>query len=75
MLPPWAAERERLANLRVVAAREPQVKRLLEYMSLRAEGWRLTAAGLRANDKSLVEQGNAKQVAALKLMQAARERP
>jgi membrane associated rhomboid family serine protease len=71
MLPPWKAERERLANLRVVASQEPQVNRILEYMSLRADGWRLMAAGLRANDKSLIEQGNAKQVAAMTLMQAA----
>jgi rhomboid protease GluP len=69
MLPPWAAERERLATLRVVSSQEPQVKRFLEYMSLREEGWKLTAAGLRANDKSLIEQGNAKQLAAKKLIE------
>jgi hypothetical protein len=76
MLPPWAAEREQLANLQVVTEQEPQAKRLLEYMSLRAEGWRLMAAGLRANDKSLVERGNAKQLAAKKLIEgSARGRP
>ena len=75
MLAPWTAQRERLANLQVVASQEPQVKRLLEYMSLREEGWTLMAAGLRAKDKSLVEQGNAKQLAARKLIEApARER-
>jgi rhomboid protease GluP len=68
--PPLAAERERLGNLRVVASQEPQVKRLVEYMSLRAEGWRLVAAGIRANDKSLLDQGSAKQLAARKLMEA-----
>lgn len=69
MLPPWTAQREHLANLQVVASQEPQVKRLLEYMSLREEGWKLMAAGFRAKDKGLVEQGNAKQLAARKLME------
>jgi rhomboid protease GluP len=69
MLPPWTAQRERLATLQVVASQEPQVKRLLEYMSLREEGWKLMAAGFRAKDKRLVEQGNAKQLAARKLIE------
>jgi len=69
MLPPWTAQRERLATLQVVASQEPQVKRLLEYMSLREEGWKLMAAGFRAKDKRLVEQGNAKQLAAKTLIE------
>jgi rhomboid protease GluP len=75
MLPPWTAQRERLANLQVVASQEPQVKRLLEYMSLREEGWKLMAAGLRAYDKRLVEQGNAKQLAARKLIEGPARKP
>jgi hypothetical protein len=70
MLPPWAAERERLAGLRVVALQQPAVERLLEYMSLRDEGWRLIAAGFRSNDTRLVQQGSAKHKAAMKLMQS-----
>jgi hypothetical protein len=38
-------------------------------MSLRAEGWRLTAKGLRAGDRRLLEQANAKQIAAKQLME------
>ena len=44
-------------------------KKFLEYISLRAEGWRLTAKGLRAGDRRLVEQGNAKQKAAKELLE------
>jgi rhomboid protease GluP len=70
LLPPWLAERDKLATLRVVPPQEPLVKHFVEYMSLRGEGWRLIAAGLRSNDRRLVEQGNAKQVAAKRLMEA-----
>lgn len=70
MLPAWVAEREKLANLRVGAAQEAQARRLLDYMSLRMEGWQLMAAGLRSNDKNLVQRGNSKQLEAMKLMQA-----
>jgi rhomboid family protein len=70
LLPPWLAEREKLAALRVVPPQEPHVKRFLEYMSLRADGWRLIADGLRSNDKRLVDQGSAKQAAAKRLMEA-----
>jgi hypothetical protein len=69
MLPQWIAERDKLANLHVVPAQEPLAKRFLEYLSLRADGWRLTAAGLRSNDRRLLEQGNAKQAAAKRLME------
>ena len=69
VLPPWKAERERLSGLRFVPAQEPYAKRLLEYMSLREEGWRLIATGLRSNDNGLIQQGNAKQEAAMKLME------
>jgi membrane associated rhomboid family serine protease len=73
MLPPWKAERERLSGLRFVPSQEPYAKRLLEYMSLREEGWRLIATGLRSNDNGLIQQGNAKQKAAMKLMEAKAE--
>ena len=59
LLPPWLAEREALAKVQVVPAQEGLLKKFLEYMSLRAEGWRLTAKGLRSGDRRLLEQGNA----------------
>jgi hypothetical protein len=69
LLPPWLAERDALAKVEVVPAQEPLLKKFLEYMSLRAEGWRLTAKGLRAGDRRLLEQANAKQIAAKQLME------
>jgi len=70
LLPPWLAEREALAKVQVVQAQEPLLKKFLEYMSLRAEGWRLTAKFLRSGDGRLLEQANAKQKAAKQLMEA-----
>jgi len=70
LLPPWLAEQEALAKLQVVPAQEPLLKKFQEYMSLRAEGWRLIAKGLRSGDGRLLEQGNARQKAAKQLMEA-----
>jgi membrane associated rhomboid family serine protease len=69
LLPPWLAEREALAKVQVVPAQEELLKTFLEYISLRAEGWRLTAKGLRSGDRRLLEQGNAKQKAAKELLE------
>jgi len=74
LLPPWLAEQEALAKVQVVAAQEPLLKKFQEYMSLRTEGWRLTAKGLRSNDRRLLEQANAKQKAAKQLMEPSTNR-
>ena len=74
LLPPWLAEQEALAKVQVVPAQEPLLKKFQEYMSLRAEGWRLTAKGLRAADRRLLEQANAKQKAAKQLMEPSTNR-
>ena len=74
LLPPWLAEQEALAKVQVVPAQEPLLKKFLEYMSLRAEGWRLTAKGLRSGDRRLLEQGNAKQKAAKELLEPSTNR-
>jgi membrane associated rhomboid family serine protease len=74
LLPPWLAEQDALAKVQVVPVQEPLLKKFLEYMSLRAEGWRLTAKGLRSGDRRLVEQGNAKQKAAKQLMEPSTKR-
>lgn len=70
LLPPWLAERDALAKLQVVPAQEPVLKKFLEYMALRADGWRLTAEGLRSGDRRLLERGNAQQKAAKQLIEA-----
>ena len=74
LLPPWLAEQEALAKVQVVPAQEPLLKKFQEYMSLRAEGWRLTAKGLRSGDRRLLEQANAKQKAAKQLLEPSTNR-
>jgi len=74
LLPPWLAEQEALAKVQVVPVQEPLLKKFQEYMSLRTEGWRLTAKGLRSNDRRLLEQANAKQKAAKQLMEPSTNR-
>lgn len=69
LLPPWLAEQDALANVHVVPEQEALLKKFVEYMSLRAEGWRLTSKGLRSGDRRLLEQGNARQKAAKQLME------
>src|SRR5262245_22470965 len=74
LLPPWLAEQEALAKVQVVPAHEELLKKFLDYMALRAEGWRLIAKGLRSNDGRLLAQGNAKQQAAKQLMEQSTNR-
>ena len=74
LLPPWLAEQEALAKVQVVPAQEGLLKKFLEYMTLRGEGWRLIAKGLRSGDTRLLEQGNAKQKAAKQLMEPSTNR-
>ena len=74
LLPPWLAEQEALAKVQVVPVQEPLLKKFQEYMSLRTEGWHLTAKGLRSNDRRLLEQANAKQKAAKQLMEPSTNR-
>jgi rhomboid protease GluP len=61
LLPPWNAEKAALQKLRVSGDQKALVGRLVEYMSLRAEGWSLIAQGVRTNDSALVKQANQKQ--------------
>jgi hypothetical protein len=74
LLPPWLAEQEALAKVQVVPAQEDLLKKFLEYMSLRGDGWHLIAKGLRSGDRRLLEQGNAKQKAAKQLMEQSTNR-
>jgi membrane associated rhomboid family serine protease len=74
LLPPWLAEQEALPKVQVVPAQEPLLKKFQEYMALRAEGWRLTAKGLRSGDRRLLERGNAKQKAAKQLLEPSTNR-
>jgi hypothetical protein len=65
----WESERRRLAKIRVPVGQQSESATLVEYMSLRADGWRLAARGMRTNDIALERQGNLKHAAALKMIQ------
>jgi rhomboid protease GluP len=64
LLPPWNAEKASLQKLRVGAQQKSLVSHLVQYMSLRAEGWSLIAQGVSQNNSSLVTQANQKQAEA-----------
>ena len=61
LLPPWNAEKASLQKLRLSGPQKALAARLVQYMSLRAEGWSLTAQGFRESDSSLIQQANEKQ--------------
>jgi rhomboid protease GluP len=64
LLPPWNAERDRLAKLHLTEHQAEFNKMLVSYMSLRGEGWSLMAKGAAANDRALVKNANEKQTQA-----------
>jgi hypothetical protein len=64
ILPPWNAERDRLAKLKLAKDHKAFAAMLVEYMSLRGEGWSLMAKGAVENDVTLVKAANQKQAAA-----------
>ena len=64
ILPPWNNEKATLQKLRIEGQQKVLVDRLISYMTLRAEGWSLTAQGIRRNDSALIQQANQKQVEA-----------
>lgn len=61
LLPPWNGAKESLRKLRVSNEQQELVGRLVQYMSLRAEAWSLTAQGVRQNDAGLIRQANRKE--------------
>jgi rhomboid protease GluP len=70
LLPPWNAEEKSLRNLRVSDQQKTLVGQLVQYMTLRAEGWSLIAQGIRDNNSDLVKQANQKQSAAEEIVNA-----
>jgi len=61
VLPSWNDARRRLDAAEVPDALIPMAKQVNEYMTLRADGWRLAAEGIRSNNIELVRQANKKQ--------------
>jgi rhomboid protease GluP len=73
LLPPWNQERERITKLRIPREETrviDRLKKLSEYMALRADGWTLMARGLAANDVSMIFAANAKQSQAEAVLRA-----
>jgi hypothetical protein len=54
VLLPWNAERDRLSKLRAPDTQEAVMKKMVDYMKLKGEAWRLTAEAIRSNDDVLL---------------------
>jgi rhomboid protease GluP len=67
ILPPWDASRERISRLHLSGDELERAQKIERFMSLRSEGWKLTAEGIKANDPDLIRQGSSKQTEALAL--------
>jgi len=64
LLPPWNAERDHLAKLRLPEKQAGFTKLLVEYMTLRGDGWTLMKKGVATDDLAVVESANQKQAQA-----------
>lgn len=61
LLPPWRAERQRLAGMEGLPPEEQRfVEQFSRYVQLREEGWELLSRAIRQNDLVLAEQGKGK---------------
>jgi hypothetical protein len=67
---PWTAERDKLSALKAPEGQDVLAKRVLEYMSVKGEGWLLASRAIRANDAALMQKAAAKQVEASKIVKA-----
>ncbi len=71
VLPDWTRERDSLARLTGLPAKQQQfVTSLVSYMDLRRQGWTMLAAGLRKHDVTAVRRANMKQQEAVTTLQA-----
>jgi rhomboid protease GluP len=65
VLPPWRAQREALHQLttlsRLPARQKQLVATLVEYMTVRQEGWELLREGLQQHDPRALKRANEKQ--------------
>jgi len=65
VLPPWRAQRDTLLRLQTLHRLPPHQQRLVaalvEYMTVRQEGWELLREGLRQNDPQALQRANDKQ--------------
>jgi membrane associated rhomboid family serine protease len=73
VLRPWNAERERLSALKAPEGQDAAAKQIAAYMSLRGEGWLLTARAVQSNDPGLLRKAVAKQAEASNIAKTIRE--
>jgi rhomboid protease GluP len=64
VLPPWRAQRQALAKMRLPNRERDLTSRAVRYMDLRAQAWALGAEGIRSRDSGLIDKGNITQAAA-----------
>jgi rhomboid protease GluP len=60
VLPPWQQRRATLSAFRLPAREREIVARLVSYMDLRADAWRLMAAAFRTGDLTLMRESREK---------------
>jgi membrane associated rhomboid family serine protease len=70
ILPRWTDERAALEQTPAPPSMREQAAGVLRFMSLRGEGWSLTARALRSNDVALMKDAQLKQVEALRAVKA-----
>jgi rhomboid protease GluP len=68
LLPPWKTERDTLSKARFAPQQQKIADFLVEYMSLRAEGWSLTKQGMESHNVALMTAGLQKQMAAMAVL-------
>lgn len=69
LLVPWEQERVKLLSLKLPKAERARAERFAKYMALRAETWRLHAAGTRNHDAAVIKAASLKEELALKALQ------
>jgi hypothetical protein len=75
VLPPWVAVRNEVARLRLPRTEHAIAAQLVQYMDLRADGWKLAAEAYRTGDLRLVKESRDKAVAALAVQARMNNRP
>jgi rhomboid protease GluP len=69
LLAPWDQERAKLLSLKLPKTERARAESFAKYMSLRAESWRLRAAGARNHDAAVIKNASLKEESALEALQ------
>jgi hypothetical protein len=74
LLPPWTDSRRVLNGLHVDGNQDLLIRRTVDFMTLRADVWRLTAEGIRKNDAALLVRGREDDAIATQIVNRVRGR-